>query len=422
MRKTVWRVLFALSAALLLNGCGGGGEESASLTSSGTETVRLNGSVNDAPVAFADVKLVLLSSGKELGRLKADDRGRWSYVIEKSLLPADSFIVIYAANPDNGAVIRSAVDTDDVREAVDTYESEETTVSHYTEAAIVLSEVYGGLDQEKFDEIKELIRVENGEPVATGREEIDTLARTIQANFDDAAGSQERLALAIYKYLLEKEVSVTLPDGDGRVSIDLPVEYNEQIVLRDVNLSVPVPVTVEGDSLVFALSPLQIQEDINITVTLELDGESATETLTLYAPGNSKTHYRYFAAAPQSAPAASVKTLMVNGRYYTLRPFSYLNIDENDANPDAIDINGSFRGRDFTLKIADNYIGTKILVRAFEGKTLLDVTSPVAETEMTELASTSVYVGDIVALRLDDFKPIEPTDTSIQMPPAAPEF
>ncbi len=423
MKKNIVLIISSmLLTALFISGCGGGGSSSSSDTQTAVDLININGSVNDAPVAFAEVRLILFSNGDELVNLTADANGKWSHVLDKNKLSADSFIMIYATNPVNGAIIRSAIDTDEVLAETDVYEADETTVSHYTEAAIILAEVDGGLDQEKYDAIKSLIKVENSEPVATGSQEVDELADTIQTSFDNNESSNDELMLEAYTHLVKNIVAEAVPDEFGSVALKLPTPYNEEISV-DVNLSTGGSVTRVDDIVSFDLTPQERQEDLNITVSVELNSKTLTETVTLYALDNSEGHYIYEAVAPSSEPTASKISTMINGRYYTLIPYSFASVDESNANINSIDLNGILRGRAFeTLKIADNYASTKTLIRAYEGKTTFDGTTLVGNTEIVALASNQVDVGNIEVTRVDDFRPIQPIDTNIEMPPVAPGF
>ena len=244
----------------------------------------------------------------------------------------------------------------------------------------------------------------------------------IQTNFDDNTSSQDKLNLSVYKKLLQERVSTVVPDEFGRVTVLLPVTYNDKINL-DAYLSTDSQIDIVDDTLSFNLTPQEAQADVNLTITATLNSDSITKTITLYAKGNSKNHYVYKAVSPSSEPNTAQTTVMINGRYYTVIPYSFSAIQKSNANINSIDINGTLRGRSFqTLKIADNYLNTKTLVKVYEGKGRFDFSTLVGDSGITTLASNQINVGNIKPTRVNDFRPIAPKDINIEMPPAAPEF
>lgn len=397
-----------------------GSDTSSSSQSAGTIVV--NGAVNDAPVSFAKVRLVLYPSAKELASITADANGMWSYSISKDSIPSNTFIMILATNPANDSLIRSIIDTDDVLAGEGNFETDETTVSHYTEAAIAIAETDTGINQEEFNKIKSLILLDNGVPSPTGFVALDELATVVKTSFDSNNSSQDKLSLSVYKKLLQEKISKVVPDKFGRVKIALPVAYNNKIT-TDVNLSTGSQVNIVDETITFDLTPQEAQSDVNLTISATLNSDSITKTITLYAKGNSKNHYIYKAVAPSSEPDAAQTTVMINGRYYTVIPYSFTTIQKSNANINSININATLRGRSFnTLKIADNYLNTKTLIKVYEGKDRFDFSTLVGDSGITTLASNQIDVGNIELTRINDFRPIAPKDKNIEMPPAAPQF
>ena len=419
-------IFLLFSFSFFITGCGesGGSDSQDSNTSNpkSSNQVTIQGSVNDAPVSHAEIRLVLKSINKEITTLTADENGSWSYLIEKNNLPANSFIIIYATNPANNASIRSVIDTDEILESEDVYKTDETTVSHYTEAAIILAEEDGAIDQEKYDTLTQLVTLENGEPAPTGNEELDNLAATVQTNFDDKESNQDRLTLAVYKDLLTQNISSVVPDEYGDVDIELPVEYNDEITIT-TELNTSNNPSLTNERLTFTLTPAQRQEDMNVTLLMRLNDETLDADILLYAIGNSKDHYKYASIAPTSNSTAAKSTVMINGRNYTLIPYSFIKLDQSSAATESIRIDGTLRGKSFnSLQIASNYANAKTLIRVYEGKENFTPNSLVGESDIITLSSNSVALENLAVTRVDDYRPIAPTDTNIEMPPLAPQF
>ena len=406
---------------LFFSACGGGGDDD-TLTPV-IDNIVINGTVSDLPVPFARVSLVEYPSGKILiENIIADAYGKWSFTLDKNILSPNAFVMIKAVNPENNASIRSAIDTDKIKAAIGDYEADETTVSHYTEAAMILAEIEGGLDQEKHDRLLGRMNLNNGNPIDTGLDEIDRLAKTIQTSFDNNASSNDELILHTYEHLVGQIAEETVPDELGKVELDLPTLYNDDVEVQ-ASLSTGGVLSIENDKIIFDLTPQQRQEDLNITITLNLNDKIVTETILLPALGSSVGHYKYHAIAPSTDLTASQVTVMINGRNYTVIPYSFSEVAQSNADSSGISINGSVRGKDFsTLKIANNYVGTKTLVKVYEGKTLFDFTTLVGDSGITALASNSINIGNVAVSRINDFQPIEPNDRNIELPPVAPEF
>jgi len=415
------KLIIMISFVLLFTACGGGDGDGGEDPNVLSTSINIKGSVNDKPVPFAKVSLVLSPQDKLLKSFTADKDGKWSCMLEKSQIPSNSFIFIKAQN-ENNLTIRSLVDTNDILESVGDFESTETVVSHYTEAIITLAEADEKQEAVISKEIKKYVSVINDKPVKTGIAEIDEVAKEIQANFDDNTSSQDKFKLSIYKKLLEREISTLLPDENGVVTINLPVAYDKNIKVT-VELSVKTSVTYYSDRFTFTLTPKQAQENIDITITATLNETSITKTLTMYALGNSKTHYKYIAVAPLSDTEASTTTIMINGRYYTVVPYSFAFVDPSNAEINGIEINGSINNRQFnTLKVANNYAETKLVFRVYQGKSINDLQAYIGESEIISVTSDKIDIKNIFLSQADDFRPPQPSTTDIELPPMAPEF
>lgn len=233
--------------------------------------------------------------------------------------------------------------------------------------------------------------------------------------------NSDEIAMQAYANLLKQEIQDTLPDERGHVVFILPATNSGISV--DVNTPTGISPVVSNSRVTFDLTPQQRQEDINITIELSLNSESITESVTFDALGNNEVDYVYDAVAPLSNVTESKQSIMINGRYYTLIPYSFISLEQNEATLNGIEISGSLRGKNFSsLQIAQNYAGTKTLVKVYEGKTTFDSETEVAKTEITLLALNQVNVGNIEVTRVDDYRPIAPKDTNIEMPPVAPQF
>ena len=423
MKKFLYVISLFIALVVTNTGCGGGGGGDTSSTSSSPtqeKTVVINGSVNDKPIPYAKVQLILKPQEKMIQELVADKYGKWSCKIQKALLPQNSYILIRATN-DQNVTIRSLVDTDDILESGKNFESNETTVSHYTEAVIALAEANEENHEEQSKAIKKLIKVKNGIPQATESEDVNKLANTIQTYFDSNTTSQDIFALAIYKELLATKLSSILPNDEGVVKIDVPAAYNKEIVL-DMTTSIPVNIMKNDNVFTLHLTPQQMQKDITLNITAKLHDEVMQKTLTLYALGNTSSHYKFTAVAPLSNQQQNIKSIMINGRYYTVVPYSFVSIDPTNAQLEGIKLNVKLQNRDFgSIEVAKNYENSKILMKIYASQDKFDVTTLVATTALILLDQDKVDIGNITLAHMDDYKVPQPNDT-IELPPMAPEF
>jgi hypothetical protein len=128
-----------------------------------------------------------------------------------------------------------------------------------------------------------------------------------------------------------------------------------------------------------------------------------------YAPLNQETSHQF---------------IMLNGVYYTLVPYTNSNISESDiVTSDAITLQGKFYKRTLpAIKIAKNYEHSKIVIKIYRGKNILSDRTLVAESALLNINGTNISFNNIVANKIDDYRPIAPTDTHIELPPVAPEF
>lgn len=118
-------------------------------------------------------------------------------------------------------------------------------------------------------------------------------------------------------------------------------------------------------------------------------------------------------------------TVMVNGVNYTLIAYSNLNIEQSNAStsPDITTFVGTLNSKVITSSfvIANDYNTKDVVIKVFSDEN--NMTTETLITQSQAITANNSYVTyDITIDNADDYRPIQPTDTNIEMPPAAPVF
>ncbi len=118
-------------------------------------------------------------------------------------------------------------------------------------------------------------------------------------------------------------------------------------------------------------------------------------------------------------------TVMVNGVYYTLVAYSNLNIEQSNAStsPDITTFIGTLNSKPITnsFVISNDYNTHEVVIKVFSDEN--NMTNETLITQSQAITANNSYVTyDIAIQNADDYRPIQPTDTNIEMPPSAPLF
>ena len=115
----------------------------------------------------------------------------------------------------------------------------------------------------------------------------------------------------------------------------------------------------------------------------------------------------------------------VNGVTYTVLAYSTLDIDSSSANTsgEATIFVGTLMDKDVPhFQINDDYTNKAVRIKVFKGTTDFNDTTYIGQTEPMIANRDYVTYPNIAFTNPDDFRPLEPSDTNIEMPPSAPVF
>ncbi len=132
------------------------------------------------------------------------------------------------------------------------------------------------------------------------------------------------------------------------------------------------------------------------------------------------TSYDYRAWGKDGDTQNSQLTVMVNGVYYTLVAYSNLNIAQSNAstNANVTFFNGKLNSKNITeiFSISNDYTNKNVIIK------VLNANGSVVQQTQPINVNTTFMSYDITVQNVDDYRPIQPTDTNIEMPPATPIF
>ena len=273
---------------IMMAGCGGGGSSTPSIEDNGNQNqgLTVKGSVIDNRIPYAQLTFSLYS-GQVITTTIADENGNFSQFFEKNILPVEDFLIIEAINPENGLNIRSAVETSTLHSSISVYESNLTTISHYTEAALIYIEIEGGLTTDRYNHLlKNQINLRHdGTPLPTGNADVDLLALAIKYKFDDPNASTDDYRLAQYESILVRRLPVTLKYNEPPIEVPLPVRAEDNILV-DVSAETG-NATINDNVIILDQSGVNGGEFVSLDITLSLNNSSISRSFQSYVvPGD----------------------------------------------------------------------------------------------------------------------------------------
>ncbi len=118
-------------------------------------------------------------------------------------------------------------------------------------------------------------------------------------------------------------------------------------------------------------------------------------------------------------------TVMVNGIYYTLVAYSKLDIQQSNASTagDVTSFTGKLNSKTIIdiFTISNDYNSHKVVINLYNNDSNFTKDSLLINSEPI-VANNSYQTYDLIVENADDYRPIEPTDANIEMPPVAPVF
>jgi len=136
--------------------------------------------------------------------------------------------------------------------------------------------------------------------------------------------------------------------------------------------------------------------------------------------------FNYRAWGIGGSDATSKLTTRINGRTYTIFAYSTENIDSNDValqNGNFSIFEGTLLSKSFSnIKLSGYYNTKHIVLKVFKSANTFDETTFVATSDSKVASADYIDVGNIALSNVDDFRPIAPIDSNIELPPVAPSF
>jgi len=115
----------------------------------------------------------------------------------------------------------------------------------------------------------------------------------------------------------------------------------------------------------------------------------------------------------------------LNGVDYTMFAYSSLNIEEQNANTSggSTILRGTVMSKSVPIiQVNDDYTDKTVALKIFKSTSVFDDTTLITQSGSIVASTGVVDYPNITFENLDDFRPIEPSDTNIEMPPSAPVF
>ncbi len=121
----------------------------------------------------------------------------------------------------------------------------------------------------------------------------------------------------------------------------------------------------------------------------------------------------------------SKSVFRLNGVDYTMFAFSSLNIEEQNANTSGGSsiLRGTVMDKSVPIiQVNDDYTNKTVALKVFKSNTVFDETTLITQSGSIVASTGVVDYPNITFSNPDDFRPLEPSDTNIEMPPSAPVF
>ncbi|MBU1168297.1 MAG: hypothetical protein KKD44_01910, partial [Proteobacteria bacterium] len=172
----VW--LAFLSVFLLVAGCSRGGG-----SSNLAANITVSGSVNDQDIASASVAMKHGIDDDILSTATCDEHGNFSLSVERAKLLSSDAYVLTATHPLSGRVLRSWISGADILASGNSFSSDLTVISPYTEAACLVANIKDSTAS-PLSFLKKSIRLTgSGLPRSTGNAMVDAIGVWIKAKF-----------------------------------------------------------------------------------------------------------------------------------------------------------------------------------------------------------------------------------------------
>lgn len=134
--------------------------------------------------------------------------------------------------------------------------------------------------------------------------------------------------------------------------------------------------------------------------------------------------YNYMATGIGTAPGDVKSQLRINGVPYTFIPYSNIEVSlGSTSGAGATTIAGTVAGKILpAMVISADYDQKNIIFKIYSSTDTFDDTTFVKNTQTFLANGNAVNFGNIALDNVDDFRPINATDSNIELPPVAPSF
>ena len=222
------------------------------------DTIIISGVVGNNEVPDASVAMKNIRTG-EIISTETDDKGVWSIAVDREKIVTGDTFLLTATNPANRMTLRSMITADDIISSGNSFSSDETAISSYTETAYLTAQTENISDIAGF--LKQTIkRTDLDLPKSTGNEAIDAMAVWIKGEFEDsAASSGETYTIG----LLDQMISSMWPT----------------IVISGTDISIKLPPAILSDGAIVSVNAYQGIENVAIEDETIIIGAGVSENV-----------------------------------------------------------------------------------------------------------------------------------------------
>lgn len=179
--------VIVLTLLAVMAGCssdhGGGGSKPST-------SIVISGSVNDSDIPNATVSLKRIATDETLGTATCDSSGAYRLSVVRADLVSDDYVMI-ATHPSNGRILRSFVAGAEITAVTNTYSSNLTVISPYTEAAYLVAKTRNN-SENPLEFLKQSILLTGlNLPKSTGYDAVDALGSWIKGQFTNTETAHE---------------------------------------------------------------------------------------------------------------------------------------------------------------------------------------------------------------------------------------
>lgn len=224
------------------------------------DTINISGVVNNGEIPDGNVAMKNLKNNETFST-KSDTKGNWMISIAREKIVSGDTFLLSATNPENNMTIRSVISADDIISAGNSFSSDETAISNYTEAAYLIAQADKKSDIAGY--LKQTIRsTDSGLPASTGDDPIDALALWINARFKNTEDFDE--------------TNYTLDLLGAMISYNWPTVF---ISGSDSSVTLPANILSEGVSV--SVSDYEALENLSVdgeTIKIGAEASESVET------------------------------------------------------------------------------------------------------------------------------------------------